>query len=40
METAMTFENLTGRVQDAINKSGIREGLVLVETMHAALRAR
>ncbi len=26
----MDFENITPRVQDAVNKSGVKEGLVLV----------
>ena len=26
----MDFENITPRVQDAVNKSGVNEGLVLV----------
>jgi secondary thiamine-phosphate synthase enzyme len=31
---AMAFENITPRVADAIKKSGVREGMVLVNTMH------
>ena len=30
----MDFENITPRVQDAVNKSGVSEGLVLVNAMH------
>ncbi len=30
----MDFENITPRVQDAVNKSGVKEGLVLVNAMH------
>jgi thiamine phosphate synthase YjbQ (UPF0047 family) len=30
----MTFENITSRVEDALRKSGIREGLVLCNAMH------
>jgi len=30
----MDFENITPRVQDAVNKSGVNEGLVLVNAMH------
>src|SRR3569623_1887090 len=31
---AMAFENITPRVAAAIKKSGVREGIVLVNTMH------
>lgn len=30
----MAFMNITSRVQEAINKSGVREGLVLCNSMH------
>ncbi|RQD76692.1 secondary thiamine-phosphate synthase enzyme YjbQ [Desulfonatronospira sp. MSAO_Bac3] len=30
----MDFENITPRVQDAVNKSAVNEGLVLVNAMH------
>jgi len=30
----MGFENITPRVEDAVRKSGVREGLVLVNAMH------
>ncbi len=30
----MDFVNITGEVQEAVDKSGIREGLVLVNAMH------
>ena len=30
----MAFENITHQVQDAITKSGVKEGLCLVNTMH------
>lgn len=30
----MAFKNITREVQDAVNKSGVKEGLVLVNTMH------
>jgi secondary thiamine-phosphate synthase enzyme len=30
----MDFVNITGEVQNAVDKSGIREGLVLVNAMH------
>jgi secondary thiamine-phosphate synthase enzyme len=30
----MDFENITPQVQDAVRKSGIREGLCLVNSMH------
>ena len=30
----MDFVNITGEVQDAVDKSGVREGLVLVNAMH------
>ncbi|WP_291321028.1 secondary thiamine-phosphate synthase enzyme YjbQ [Desulfonatronospira sp.] len=30
----MDFENITPQVQDAVNKSGVSEGLVLVNAMH------
>jgi secondary thiamine-phosphate synthase enzyme len=30
----MDFVNITGQVQDAVDKSGVREGLVLVNAMH------
>jgi secondary thiamine-phosphate synthase enzyme len=32
--TRVAFENITGRVQAAVAKSGVREGLVLVNAMH------
>jgi len=31
---AMAFENITPRVAEAIKKSGVKEGIVLVNTMH------
>jgi hypothetical protein len=33
----MDFINITPQVEAAVNKSGIREGLVLVNAMHATL---
>jgi secondary thiamine-phosphate synthase enzyme len=30
----VAFENITRSVQDAVTKSGVKEGLVLVNTMH------
>ncbi len=30
----MDFQNITPQVQDAVNKSGVSEGLVLVNAMH------
>lgn len=30
----MAFLNITGQVEDAVRKSGVREGLVLVNAMH------
>jgi secondary thiamine-phosphate synthase enzyme len=30
----MAFENITHAVQDAVTKSGVKEGLVLVNSMH------
>ena len=30
----MAFVNITSRVADAIRKSGVQEGLVLVNSMH------
>jgi secondary thiamine-phosphate synthase enzyme len=30
----MAFENITRAVQDAVTKSGVKEGLVLVNSMH------
>ena len=30
----MAFENITPRVQDAVTKSGVREGIVLCNSMH------
>jgi secondary thiamine-phosphate synthase enzyme len=30
----MAFKNITLQVQDAVTKSGVKEGLVLVNTMH------
>ena len=30
----MAFVNITSQVQDAVTKSGVREGLVLVNSMH------
>jgi thiamine phosphate synthase YjbQ (UPF0047 family) len=32
VKTRMDFVNITGEVQKAIDKSGVREGLVLVKT--------
>jgi secondary thiamine-phosphate synthase enzyme len=32
--TRMDFVNITGRVADAVQKSGVREGLCLVNAMH------
>lgn len=34
VKTRMDFVNITGEVQKAIDKSGVREGLVLVNAMH------
>jgi secondary thiamine-phosphate synthase enzyme len=34
LPTKMGFENITPRVEDAVRKSGVQEGLVLVNTMH------
>jgi len=33
-ETTVAFVNLSGRVQECVDKSGIREGLCLVNSMH------
>ncbi len=35
----MAFVNITPQVAEAVRQSGVQEGLVLVNTMHAALRA-
>lgn len=35
----MAFENITPQVEEAVRQSGVKEGLVLVNTTHAALRA-
>jgi thiamine phosphate synthase YjbQ (UPF0047 family) len=32
----MAFVNITPQVEAAVRKSGVREGLVLVNSMHAA----
>ena len=34
LPTAMGFMNISTRVQEAINQSGVKEGLVLVNSMH------
>ncbi len=34
LPTRRGFENITGQVQSAINESGIKEGIVLVNAMH------
>lgn len=35
-----TYTNITERVQRAIDQSGVKEGIVLVNPKHAAHRAR
>ena len=35
----MAFENITGQVEAIVKKSGVREGLVLVNAKNAAQRA-
>lgn len=36
----MAFENITHSVQDAVTKSGVKEGMVLVKATHTTLLAR
>jgi len=36
LPTRMAFENITPKIEEIVRKSGVREGLVLCNAMHAA----
>jgi thiamine phosphate synthase YjbQ (UPF0047 family) len=40
LPSKMAFVNITPQIEEAVRKSGVKEGLVLCNTTHAALLPR